>query len=295
MFNFLISQLSVKKKFITIFERQSLPYRSLESSHNRALITSCSWKLPITTLLLKYSYFTLSGWHLTASHMYNEHKHERLWTRQCKELQVSVEKDKMECLGNSLERKAHFAYSQPLNYRETNVLAPCCLGMGQVILAVTIQKEICLVLISYCADRRQEGTLLCPEMCTFTLLLFSPANCLRARRCLSISFLFRFPNLFSLFTSPEPQLDWGTIANLQKGKINNIFYTDFLILGRFMNFPSVMQKLVFFNNERRESLIFFLLPPELQRHFVLCCHLHFTLNAKDVWNEQIFVLIWYIC
>lgn len=163
-------------------------------------------------LLLKYSYFTLSGWHLTASHMYNKHKHERLWTRHCTELQVSVQKDKMEGLGNPLERKAHFAYSQQPRYREKNVPAPCYLGMGQVILAVTIQKEICLELISYWADRRQEGTLMCPEMCIFTLLLFSPANCLRARRCLSISFLFGYPNLFSLFTSQEPQLDWGTIA-----------------------------------------------------------------------------------
>ena len=81
--------------------------------------------------------------------MYNKHKHERLWTRHCTELQVSVQKDKMEGLGNPLERKAHFAYSQQPRYRETNVPAPCCLGMGQVILAVTIQKEICLVLISY--------------------------------------------------------------------------------------------------------------------------------------------------
>lgn len=74
--------------------------------------------------------------------MYNKHKYERLWTRHCKEPQVRVQKDKMEGLGNPLERKAHFAYSQHLRYRETNIPAPCCLGVGQVLLAVTIQKYV---------------------------------------------------------------------------------------------------------------------------------------------------------
>lgn len=251
-------------------ESPSLPYRSLGGSCNLAPITLHSWKLQITTLCLNYTCSTLSGGHLThvqktqarvsvdlgAPRIENNSKWEfrnirwKVWEEKKK-------KKNMEGLGNPLERKAHFAYSQHLRYKETNAPVPClqkrqesrpgnlCSGMGQVILAVTVQKEISVVLISHWADKRQEGTLMCPEMCTFTLLLLSPANCLRARRCPRISFPPRVPNLFSLFTSPAPQLLWGTIAKDAERKIN-MFYIDFLILGRFMNFPSVMQKLAFF-------------------------------------------------
>lgn len=104
------------------------------------------------------------------------------------------------------------------------------------------------------------------------------------------SFSPRVPNLFSLFTSPAPQLDWNTIAKDVERKIN-IFYIDFLILGRFMNFVSVMQKLAFLQRGGI-SLIGFLLPQELHRHLVLCHHLHFTLNAKCLkWTNICFNLI----
>lgn len=49
-----------------------------------------------------------------------------------------------------------------------------------------------------------------------------------------------------------------------------------------MNFASVVQKLAFLTMRGGKSLIVFLLPQELQRHLVLCRHLHFTLNAKYV-------------
>lgn len=118
-----------------------------------------------------------------------------------------------------------------------------CSGLGQATLAVTLQKEITLVLFPHWADKRWHA---CFQKCvlSFTLLLFSPENCLRTRRCLGISFSPRVPNLFSFFTNPAPPRDQDSKAKDAKRKIN-IFHIDFLILGRFMNFPSVLQKLAF--------------------------------------------------
>lgn len=81
--------------------------------------------------------------------------------------------------------------------------------------------------------------------------------------------------------SPAQHLIWMR-HNCKRRTIEqkiNIFYVDFLILGRFMNFVSVTQKLAVLQ-QGEKSLIVFLLPQELQRHLVLCHHLHFTLNVK---------------
>lgn len=166
-------------------------------------------------------------------------------------------------------------------------------SITMTVLAVTLQKETNLVPVSYWADKRQD-TLTFPRMCTFTLLLFFLQTAWEPGGVPASLSLPDFPICFHDPPSPAPPPDWCTIVKDAERKIN-IFYIDSLILSRFMNFASVVQKLAFLTMRGGKSLIVFLLPQELQRHLVLCRHLHFTLNAKYVWKEQIFVLIRYIC
>lgn len=113
---------------------------------------------------------------------------------------------------------------------------------------------------------------------------------------LGISALFLFPeSLICSHYSPAQHLSTveGWLQKYAEKKINNL-QKGFLISLGFMNFGSIIQKLEFLTM-RREPLIDFLLPQVLQRHIVFCRHLHFILNSKYVWIEQIFIFIWSIC
>lgn len=162
-------------------------------------------------------------------------------------------------------------------------------SITMTILAIILQKVKSLALISYWAAKSYEETLVFPGMYTFMLFLFSPANCLSARRHPGI-FLSQSSQFVFIIHQPSTSTRLRHSCKRCRKEIN-IFYIDFLISGRFMNFVSVMQKLAFLQ-QGGKSLIVFLLPQELQRHLVLCHHLHFTLNAKCLkWTNICFNLI----
>lgn len=103
---------------------------------------------------------------------------------------------------------------QLLSPEEANILTSNLFchqtSITMTILAITLQKVISLALISYWAAKSYEETLVFPGMYTFMFCFLQQIAWELGG--IPASFSPRVPNLFSLFTSPAPQLDWDTVA-----------------------------------------------------------------------------------